>query len=73
MLEASRISGLVSQLVAPGFEEVKEGDKTVSDEKLQALIKDLSRQWDWVWKKSAEGDKRRALALLESGLLEDNF
>jgi salicylate hydroxylase len=64
VLEASRVAGLVSQVVAPGFEEVKEGDETVSDEKLQALIEDLSRQWEWT-------EHRSALALLQSELLDD--
>ncbi|KAF9471974.1 salicylate hydroxylase [Pholiota conissans] len=66
VLEASRISGLVSQLVAPGFEEVGEGDEGVSDEMLQDLIEELSRQWSWTWKESAEDDRRRAMAFLES-------
>jgi hypothetical protein len=44
----------------------------VSDEKLQGLIEDLSRQWEWTWKESAEHGRRRALALLESELLDGN-
>ena len=64
VLEASRKAGLLSDLVAPGFEEVTEGDTGVPLEKLVELFEVLSKDWDWVWKESAEDDKRRALEML---------
>ncbi|KAF8964493.1 salicylate hydroxylase [Flammula alnicola] len=66
VLEGSEISGMLSQLVAPGFEEVQEGDTEVPLEKLRDLYEVFSRQWDWAWKETAEDDRRRAIEMLES-------
>ena len=59
-------AGKETQLVAPGFEDVKQGDADVPLEKLQALFEDFARRWDWVWKESAEGDRTVALQLFKS-------
>ncbi|KAF5310166.1 hypothetical protein D9619_010218 [Psilocybe cf. subviscida] len=59
-------AGKQTQLVAPGFEDVREGDADVPLEKLQDLFEDFARRWDWVWKESAEGDRSLALQLFKS-------
>jgi salicylate hydroxylase len=64
VLEASRKAGQLSELVAPGFEEVMEGETGVPLEKLVELLKVLCKDWEWVWKESAEDDRKRALELL---------
>jgi len=63
-LEASRKAGMLSELVAPGFEEVVEGDTGVPLEKLEKLFEVLGNDWDWVWKESVEDDRRKALEML---------
>ncbi|KAF8180860.1 salicylate hydroxylase [Pholiota molesta] len=47
-----------------GLEHVKEGDSNVDTEVLDALGKELSQAWSWVWKDSAEDDRIRALERL---------
>ncbi|CAA7270537.1 unnamed protein product [Cyclocybe aegerita] len=66
VLAASCISGKLCGLVAPGFEDVEEGNAHVSFEKLTKLIDDFGKGMEWVWKESAEDDKRRAIEMLES-------
>ncbi|KAF8964497.1 salicylate hydroxylase [Flammula alnicola] len=69
VLQGSILSGRLADLVSPGFENVKEGDTDVPLEKLQELAGLMGKEWDWVWKSSAEGDRKRALEMLESELL----
>ena len=64
VLEASTKTGLRCELVAPGFEEVVEGDTGVPLEKLVELFEVIAKDWDWVWKESAEDDRRTALEML---------
>ncbi|KIM41421.1 hypothetical protein M413DRAFT_445432 [Hebeloma cylindrosporum] len=64
VLKASQETGMLCELVAPGFEEVKEGDTEVPLEKLAELFELVGKNWDWVWKESAEDGRRRALEML---------
>lgn len=59
----SRTQGLRSQLIAPGFEDVKEGD-FVPMSKLLDLFEDMLRAWDWMWTTSAEDDRKRAVDMM---------
>ena len=64
VLQASRKAGMLCELVAPGFEEVMEGDTGIPLEKLEELFEMVGKDWDWVWKESAEDHRRRALEML---------
>ncbi|KAH9476308.1 Salicylate hydroxylase [Psilocybe cubensis] len=64
LTERSRLGGQLCQLVAPGFEDVHEGDNSVPREKLLNLVRQFDRELEFVWKESAEEDKRRALDML---------
>ena len=50
-------------MVAPGFEDVVEGD-AVPMKKLRELFEEVGREWAWTWEESAEDDKARALEML---------
>ena len=63
VLTGSRKSGLLCQLVAPGFEDVVEGD-AVPMKKLRELFEAVGREWAWTWEESVEDDKARALEML---------
>ncbi|PPQ64966.1 hypothetical protein CVT24_008154 [Panaeolus cyanescens] len=69
VLEGSRQSGMLQELVAPGLENVKEGD-TVAHEKLLEVADALAALWGWVWLESAEGDRKRALAMLNRPMFQ---
>ncbi|KAF9044144.1 salicylate hydroxylase [Panaeolus papilionaceus] len=69
VLEGSRQSGRLTQLVAPGLDNVKEGD-TVAHEKLVEVADALAALWDWVWLESAEGDRQRALEMLNRPMFQ---
>jgi salicylate hydroxylase len=61
-----REAGHISELVAPGFEAVAEGDADVPVENLKALFERMMGMWEWVWDVSAaEEDKVRAVKMLE--------
>jgi salicylate hydroxylase len=64
VFEASMKAGLLCELIAPGFEEVLEGDTGVPLEKLVELFEVMSKDLDWVWKESAEDNRRTALKML---------
>jgi len=63
VLKASRKTGLLCQLVAPGFEDVVEGDTTLPLSKLVKLFDDVEADWQWV-SESAEDAKEQALMML---------
>jgi len=65
-LHAAIDMGKMLDLVFPGLEHVQEGDENVDREILDAVGKEMSRKWAWVWKDSAEVDKARALDLLKA-------
>ncbi|KAF5339762.1 hypothetical protein D9611_009071 [Ephemerocybe angulata] len=65
ILLASRDQGKWCELDHPRLKGVCEGDM-VSKEKLDGLFKDISQAWDWVWKTSAECDRKRALDMLST-------
>lgn len=58
--------GKYLDLAFPGLENVQEGDENVDRGILDEVGNQISRQWEWVWKDSAEVDKARALDLLKS-------
>ena len=64
MLRGSRKSGLLYQLVAPGFEDVVEGDTDVPMEKLLEVFEAVGREWAWTWEENVEDDRKRALEML---------
>ncbi|KAF8964494.1 salicylate hydroxylase, partial [Flammula alnicola] len=66
VLNEARYAGQLTQLLGPGFEEVVEGDTEVPLQKLRDLFDHFSQRWEWVWKESAEDDRRRAVEMLES-------
>ena len=66
MLEASRESGLFCELVAPGFENVVEGDTTLPLSKLVKLFDEVEDSWRWA-SESAEKVRERAVTMLASG------
>ena len=63
VLEASRKSGLFCQLVAPGFENVLEGDNTLSLSKLVKLFDEVEESWRWA-SESAEQVREQAVTML---------
>jgi salicylate hydroxylase len=63
VLEESRKSGLFCQLVAPGFENVVEGDSTIPLSKLVKLFDDVEESWRWA-SESAEKVRERAVSML---------
>ncbi|KAF9472677.1 salicylate hydroxylase [Pholiota conissans] len=65
VLNLAREAGHITELIAPGFEDVREGDADVPQEKLQILFEGLINKWKWVWNDSAEDDRLRAIAMLE--------
>ena len=69
VLEASRTSGLFCELVAPGFENVVEGDNTLPLSKLVKLFDEVEESWSWA-SESAERVREQAVMLLgqSSGL-----
>lgn len=56
-------------MVFPGLEDIKEGDGEVDKVLLESLGQEVSSEWSWVWKESAEDDRKQALTILE-GLVE---
>ena len=62
-LEASRESGLLCELVAPGFEDVAEGDSTLPLSKLAKLFVDVEESWRWATE-SAEKVREQAVSML---------
>ncbi|KJA14751.1 hypothetical protein HYPSUDRAFT_92215 [Hypholoma sublateritium FD-334 SS-4] len=66
VLQEARNVGRLTQLVAPGFEDVVEGDADVPLEKLHDLFDEMDRRWEWVWKESAEDDRRKAVEMLDA-------
>ncbi|KAF8148009.1 salicylate hydroxylase [Crassisporium funariophilum] len=69
VLEGSRRSGLLCELVGPGFEDILEGDTSLSRAKLATLIEEMQQDWRWAWAESAEDDRQRALAMLSHRIL----
>jgi len=63
VLEASRKSGLFCELVAPGFENVVEGDGTLPLSKLVKLFDDVEESWRWA-SESAENVREQAVTML---------
>ena len=63
VLEASRESGLYCELVAPGFENVVEGDSTLPLSKLVRLFDEVEESWRWA-SESAEKVRERAVRML---------
>lgn len=61
ILERARVSGRLFGLAGPGFEDVAEGDASVSLSRLTALMDGLAKNWAWIWKDSVEVSKLRAL------------
>ncbi|PPQ78461.1 hypothetical protein CVT25_011856 [Psilocybe cyanescens] len=66
LTERSSYSGKLCRLMAPGFEEVLEGDSTVPHERLVDIVKGFSKELEFVWKESAEEDRMRALKMLSN-------
>lgn len=66
VLQEARNVGRLTQLIAPGFEDVVEGDADVPLEKLHDLFDEMDRKWEWVWKESAEDDRRKAVEMLDA-------
>ena len=62
-LEASRESGLLWELVGPGFEDNVEGDSTISLSKLVKLFDDVEENWRWATE-SAEKVREQVVAIL---------
>ena len=48
----------------PALESYGEGDDDVPAETLGELGMKASKEFEWVWKESVEGDKRRALNMM---------
>lgn len=70
MLEGSRESGLLCELVAPGFENVVEGDSTLPLSKLVKLLDDVEEIWRWSTE-SAEKVREQAVRMLgQSSVLQ---
>lgn len=65
-LQASLDFGRLLELDFPGMETFKEGDDTMPTELLESLGRTVSKDWEWIWKETAEGDKRRALDMLRA-------
>jgi salicylate hydroxylase len=63
VLEESRKSGLFCELVAPGFENVVEGDSTIPLSKLVNLFDEVEESWRWA-SESAEEVRERAVSML---------
>lgn len=68
VLLASRESGLFCELVAPGFEDIVEGDTTLPLNKLVKLFDDVEEGWRWA-SESAEKVREHAVAILGQSLL----
>ncbi|KIM41411.1 hypothetical protein M413DRAFT_18946 [Hebeloma cylindrosporum] len=66
VLAGSRTAGLLCQLVAPGLEDVVEGDRDVPREKLLEVFGMVGREWAWTWEENVEDDRRRALDMLRA-------
>jgi len=63
VLHASRESGLFCELVAPGFENVVEGDSTIPLSKLVKLFDEVEDSWRWA-SESAEKVREQAVTML---------
>jgi salicylate hydroxylase len=63
VLEGSRESGLFCELVAPGFENVVEGDSTLPLSKLVKLFDEVEEGWRWA-SESAENVREQAVTML---------
>ncbi|KAL0948114.1 hypothetical protein HGRIS_010731 [Hohenbuehelia grisea] len=51
------------------FDDIKaEGDESVTRERLQGVMEDVVRGWEWEWTTSAEVERRKALEILNSTL-----
>jgi len=61
----ARISGKLFSLTSPGFEDVAEGDSSVSLNRLTGLMDEIGENWAWIWKDSIETSRQHALAMLE--------
>lgn len=68
-LDAAINTGKMLDLNFPGLERIQEGDENVDPDLLQAVGKEMSRKWEWVWKDSAEVDKASALESLKTTIL----
>ncbi|KJA24437.1 hypothetical protein HYPSUDRAFT_53783 [Hypholoma sublateritium FD-334 SS-4] len=64
-LQASIEFGRLLDLDFPDLEGYKEGDDSMPLEILEALGRKASKDLEWVWKNSVEGDKRRALHMMD--------
>ena len=63
ILAASRETGLLADLIAPGFEDVVEGDTMLPLSKLVKLFDEMEESWRWA-SESAEKFKEQALTML---------
>ena len=63
VLEGSRKSGLYCELVAPGFENVVEGDSMLPLSKLVKLFDEVEESWRWS-SESAENVREQAVNML---------
>jgi len=72
VLEASRESGLFCQLVAPGFEDVVEGDTTLPLSKLVKLFDDVEEGWRWA-SESAENVREQAVTMLSQSSMSQTL
>lgn len=64
VVERSRLNGMLYEMWAPGFADVRAGDV----EQLHALGRAVERNWEWAWTTDVEEDVREAVELLEERL-----
>ena len=64
VIEKSRMTGRLSQLSAPGLDDIVEGDDSVPLERLRGIVEDHVKSFEWVWKEPIKNDKERALSML---------
>lgn len=49
ILRGSMKQGLLCEFIAPGFDDMKEGDTTVDVEKMRRLFHTVHKRWEWSW------------------------
>ena len=65
--ELSRIAGILYHLRGPGFENVVEGDTSVTADQTKVIFETIGKMWGPLLKESLEESRERAITMLREG------
>ena len=71
IVEISRIAGILFHLRGPEFENVVEGDTSVTADQMRVIFEKIGKMWAPLMKESLEESRERALTMLQDRCAED--